>query len=235
VKIPVSIASALAIHAAAAVGMLALGSAHGKGAAPAIVGETTIEVDEEPHPVLPVVHEDHVEAPVATTVKESSRGAPSTVNVLARAATTSTASTDSIPEPPPVQTAAPMHFKMSSTMSSSSGSGGASSHVQTTAASVEEVAVEADVSERAAKLGGVAPAYPSEALAQGVELGSPLPFEIVVDTSGHVVSERPLRHAGYGFDEAAAAALRTYRFSPAKRNGHAVAVRMKWTVDFRFN
>ncbi len=233
-KIPVSIASALAIHAAAAVGVFALGSAHGKGAAPAIVGETTIEVDEELHLVLPppVVHEDHVEAPVATAVKESSRGAPSTVNVLARAATTSTASADAIPEPPPVQTAEPMRFKMSA----SSGSGGASSHVQTTTpATVEEVAVEADVSERAAKLGGVAPAYPPEALSQGVELGSPLPFEIVVDTSGHVVSERPLRHAGYGFDEAAAAALRTYRFSPAKRNGHAVAVRMKWTVDFRFN
>jgi protein TonB len=231
VKIPVSIASALAIHAAAAVGVLALGAAHGKGTLPAIVGETTIEVDEEPHPVLPVVHEDHVEAPVATT-KESSRGAPSTANVLARAATTSTASADAIPEPPPVQTAAPMRFAMST-----SSGGGASSHVQASASgsAVEEVSAETDVSERAAKLGGVAPAYPSEALAQGVELGSPLPFEIVVDASGRVVSERALRHAGYGFDEAAVAALRTYRFSPAKRNGHAVAVRMKWTVDFRFN
>jgi len=50
-----------------------------------------------------------------------------------------------------------------------------------------------------------------------------------------VVSARALQHAGYGFDEAAMAALRTYRFAPAKRNGRAVAVRMKWTVDFRFD
>lgn len=231
-KLPVSIASALAIHAAAAAGVLVLGSTHGKGAATALVGQTTIEVDEEPHPVLPVVHEDHVEAPVSTTVKESSRGAPSTMNVIARAATTSTAASDAIPEPPPVQTAEPVRFKMSAT----SGRGGSSPHAQTmAAAAAEEISAEADVSERATKVGGVAPAYPHEALSQGVELGSPLPFEIVVDTSGHVVSAQPLRRAGYGFDEAAATALRTYRFSPAKRNGHAVAVRMKWTVDFRFN
>ena len=229
-KLPLSIASALAIHAAAAAGALALGAVHGKGAAPALVGQTTIEVDEEPHPVVPVVHEDRVEAPVSTSVKESSRGAPSTVNVVARAATTSTAASDVVPEPPPVQTAEPVRFKMSM----SSGSGGSSARAPIPAAT-EEVAAEADVSERATKVGGVAPGYPQEALSQGVELGSPLPFEIIVDASGRVVSARPLRHAGYGFDEAAAAALRTYRFTPAKRNGHAVAVRMKWTVDFRFN
>jgi TonB family protein len=40
-------------------------------------------------------------------------------------------------------------------------------------------------------------------------------------------------HVGYGFDEAAAAAMRKYRFSPAARDGHAVSVRMPWTVQFR--
>jgi outer membrane biosynthesis protein TonB len=39
--------------------------------------------------------------------------------------------------------------------------------------------------------------------------------------------------AGYGLDDAAARAIRDYRFSPAIRAGRPVAVRMRWTVQFR--
>jgi len=229
VKLPVTIALALGLHAAAAAGALAIGRQHGTSTQSSfVVGNATIDVVND-EPVTPVVQEERVATHVSTSTKESLRGAPSGVAVIARTSSSSAASPDALPEPPPVQTAEPVRFKMSA-----SSSGGASAR-PAVRADVDEVATEADVSERAAKVGGVMPTYPSEAVAQGVELGSPLPFEIVVDSSGHVVSARPLRHAGYGFDEAAAAALRTYRFSPAKRNGHAVAVRMKWTVDFRFN
>jgi TonB family protein len=217
--------------------MAALGAPHGTSAKPDVLGQT-IEIDQVSSPV---VHEEEV-APVThvSNEKHSSMGAPQKApNVVARSSGVTTpaaaaATSDALPATPPAETPdmrppEPVRFKMS--MTSSGGPG----RVSTSAASSEEVATEGDVSERAAQVGGTKPAYPAEAIAQGVELSAPIPFEIVVDASGRVVSSRPLRHAGYGFDEAAAAALRTYRFSPAKRNGHAVAVRMKWTVDFRFN
>ena len=239
VKLPITFASALALHAAAAVGFAALGAPHGTSAKPDVLGQT-IEIDQVSSPV---VHEEEV-APVThvSNEKHSSMGAPQrTPNVVARSSGVTTpaaaATSDALPAMPPAETPdtrppEPVRFKMSM---NSSGSPGRVSASSTASASSEEVAAEGDVSERAAQVGGAKPAYPAEAIAQGVELSAPIPFEIVVDASGKVVSARPLRHAGYGFDEAAAAALRTYRFSPAKRNGHAVAVRMKWTVDFRFD
>jgi len=42
-----------------------------------------------------------------------------------------------------------------------------------------------------------------------------------------------LRPAGYGLDEEAVRAMRAYRFSPARRDGLPVRVRMPWTVQFR--
>jgi TonB family protein len=235
VKLPVTFASALALHAAAAVGFAALGAPHGTSAKPDVLGQT-IEIDQVSSPV---VHEEEV-APVthASMEKHSSIGAPQKApNVVARSSGVTTpaaaATSDALPATPPAETPdthpEPVRFKM--TMNAS-GTGRVSSSAASTS---EEVAAEGDVSERAAQVGGTKPSYPAEAIAQGVELSSPIPFEIVVDASGRVVSARPLRHAGYGFDEAAAAALRTYRFTPAKRNGHAVAVRMKWMVDFRFD
>jgi TonB family protein len=229
VKLPVTFASALALHAAAAVGFAALGAPHGTNAKPDVLGQT-IEIDQQV--VAPLVHEEEV-APVthASVEKHSSIGTPhAAMNVVARPSgiTPAIAATSDATPPEPVR------FKMS--MNAQSGTAASfGARVTSGAASSEEIAAEGDVSERAAQVGGTKPSYPAEAIAQGVELSAPLPFEIVVDTSGHVVAARPLRHAGYGFDEAAAAALRTYRFTPATRSGHAVAVRMKWTVDFRFN
>ena len=77
----------------------------------------------------------------------------------------------------------------------------------------------------------VFPIYPADARSEEVE--ADVPLEIVVDKSGKVVSARALSHVGYGFDESAISAIRQYRFSPAGRAGHAVAVRMPWTMQFR--
>jgi TonB family protein len=97
---------------------------------------------------------------------------------------------------------------------------------------VARIFSESDVTERARLVAGPKPVYPATALADGIELDAPLAFEIVVDTSGAVISTRPLGVAGHGFDEAALSALRAFRFTPAKRDGDLVRVRMRWTVEF---
>ncbi|MGH7328474.1 MAG: energy transducer TonB, partial [Polyangiaceae bacterium] len=90
---------------------------------------------------------------------------------------------------------------------------------------------ESAVSSRATLVAGGVPAYPAEAREADVE--ADVPLEIVVDASGNVKSARPTEHAGYGLEDAAITAVRRYRFSPAERGGHPVAVRMRWVVAFR--
>jgi protein TonB len=80
-------------------------------------------------------------------------------------------------------------------------------------------------------LNGAMPAYPAEARVQGIE--SDVKLEIVVGASGRVEMARLLRGAGFGFDEAALAAIRNYRFAPATVDGRAVRARMNWLVSFR--
>jgi TonB family protein len=84
----------------------------------------------------------------------------------------------------------------------------------------------------AARLVASAPAaYPSDARADDVE--GDVALEIVVDAEGHVVDARVTSPAGRGFDASALAAIRSYRFSAAQREGRPVRVRMPWTVRFR--
>jgi protein TonB len=92
-------------------------------------------------------------------------------------------------------------------------------------------APEQSVSAPARLLRGVTPSYPLDARAQGVE--ADVPMELVVSRAGAVESARVLSHAGFGFDEAALAAIRGYRFSPASRDGRVTSVRMRWTMQFR--
>ena len=74
-------------------------------------------------------------------------------------------------------------------------------------------------------------AYPPAA--RRAEIETDFPLEIVVDATGRVIFARALSRAGYGLDEAALQGIRGYRFSPAMRAGRAVAVRMRWIVQFR--
>lgn len=69
--------------------------------------------------------------------------------------------------------------------------------------------------------------------ARQAEIETDVPLEIVVDPAGHVVSARLTSKAGFGLDDEALRAIRGYRFSPALRAGQAVAVRMRWLVQFR--
>ena len=77
----------------------------------------------------------------------------------------------------------------------------------------------------------VVASYPMGARADDVE--GDVVVEVVLDRGGQVIDARVARPAGHGFDEAALSAIRRYRFSPAQRDGHAVRVRMPWTVQFR--
>lgn len=96
----------------------------------------------------------------------------------------------------------------------------------------DDVVVPASSVQVAARLvHSVTAAYPAHARADDVE--GDVAVEIVVDRDGRVVEARVTRPAGHGFDDAALAAVRAYRFSPAQRGGKAVRVRMPWSVQFR--
>ena len=56
---------------------------------------------------------------------------------------------------------------------------------------------------------------------------------IIVDAKGMPHNLRIIRPVGYGLDEAALAAIQKYRFKPAMKNGHPVAVQMAIEVNFR--
>ncbi len=78
-----------------------------------------------------------------------------------------------------------------------------------------------------------APRYPDAAASAGVEVD--VPVDVVIDTTGAVTEVRLPKHFGYGLDEAAAAAARSYRFSGPLKAGRPVRVRMRCTVMFRLN
>jgi TonB family protein len=99
------------------------------------------------------------------------------------------------------------------------------------ATNAEDVASEDGVDARPVLLSGNAPPYPPAAANAGVEVN--VPVTIVIGVNGDVLDARAQRHVGYGLDEAALRAVRSYRFSRGLRGGRPVRVRMTWTVMFR--
>ncbi len=221
VKELVCVGTALLLH----VGFAAVAVTARAPAAPKVhaVDGTSIEVDE----IVPK-HIETLDEPVEhvpEVVRQPMRGAPSVsaspIHVIAIASVSAPAE---VPDPPPAQTAPP-HFSGMSLGGSDGSQAIAPQHVA-------RIFSESDVTERARLVVGPKPVYPATALADGIELDAPLAFEIVVDTNGAVISTRPLGVAGHGFDEAALSAVRAFRFTPAKRDGDLVRVRMRWTVEF---
>ena len=90
---------------------------------------------------------------------------------------------------------------------------------------------ERDVEAPARLLSSSSVPYPVEA--RRAEIEADVPVQILVDTQGRVLEARSLSPHGYGLDEAAAKAIRTWQFSPALHDGRPVRVRMRWTVQFR--
>lgn len=76
--------------------------------------------------------------------------------------------------------------------------------------------------------------YPADAKNLGLE-GSVL-LSVGLDAKGAVVEVKVIGRAGHGFDEAAARALRKFRFSPAlTSDGRAVPYRLTYTYRFEMD
>ncbi len=76
-----------------------------------------------------------------------------------------------------------------------------------------------------------APLYTSGAWDQGIE--GIVTLEIRVDSNGNIEVLRVIKGLGYGLDENAIAAVRQWKFTPARRNG--VPVEVISQVDVQFN
>jgi len=226
----VALASALGLHAGVAAGVWSA-AAHTDGSWRSWSPEPAIEVDEYvtqsvAQPAPERTEHGLLSVRQAKTASQERRPRPQAIET-ALEGTTAVPLATATPSAP----AAIPHFHITAT--AQAGAAEASAGAGAAAAPPnDQILPESVVTERAIKIGGDPPAYPPDALAQHVEIDAPLAFEIVVDTSGRVASARPFQHAGFGFDEAAMRALRAYRFSPAKRHGEAVRVRMRWTVEF---
>ena len=72
--------------------------------------------------------------------------------------------------------------------------------------------------------------YPAEALRARIE-GS-VGVEVDIDENGSVVGARVVGPAGRGFDEAALAAVRQFKFEPARQGGKAIRSTVQITYEF---
>lgn len=65
------------------------------------------------------------------------------------------------------------------------------------------------------------------------KIQGPCLISIVVNTTGVPQNLKVVRPIGYGLDESALAAVKKYKFKPAMKDGHPVAVQMTIEVNFR--
>jgi TonB family protein len=56
---------------------------------------------------------------------------------------------------------------------------------------------------------------------------------VIVDADGRPRDIKIMRSVGLGLDEKAIDAVKTWKFEPARKDGHAVAVQISVEVDFR--
>jgi TonB family protein len=76
----------------------------------------------------------------------------------------------------------------------------------------------------------VAAEYPAEAARLGLE--ARVTLELIVDAAGHVADAKVVAPVGHGFDEAALAAVRQFRFVPGRADGTPVAVKVTYRYAF---
>jgi len=139
----------------------------------------------------------------------------------------------SVAPPRPVETASDEAPRFTIAMSALAGDAhGEIAFVRNAPSHPEDAPVpEGSVDAPARLLRGLPPAYPPAARADGVE--GDVQIELVVGASGAVENARVVGAAGHGLDEAALAAARQFRFSPAMIAGKPVRVRMSWSIEFR--
>src|SRR5258708_10147543 len=117
--------------------------------------------------------------------------------------------------PPALRSASPPRFAMVVGSAPAASDEHASAHTAVSAPpGVDEGPVsENDVSSPAHPMGPIAPVYPAEARAQGVE--ADVVLAIVVTAAGTVSQASVEKRAGFGFDEAVLAAVHAARFTAA--------------------
>lgn len=72
--------------------------------------------------------------------------------------------------------------------------------------------------------------YPPDATAQGIE--GKVRLAVTIDAEGNVADVQVIEGAGYGFDEAAVAAVRQFRFSPAEVDHVPSPVQIEYVYHF---
>ena len=182
------------------------------------------------HPHDPALHHDAAPlapAPAADEHAHEAASAPAAAVAAVAEAAPAALPTFSIPSGASLVATS---GRVSATGTGSGGGGDAT--VVAGASGSDDVVVPASGVHVAAKLvSSVVAVYPAAARSDDVE--GDVGVEFVVDREGRVIEARVARAAGHGFDDAALTAIRRYRFSPAQRDGHAVRVRMPWSVQFR--
>ncbi len=226
-----SAGSALAISFVAhAVAAVTIGAALHATSEPGQPRPEVVQVDLAPAPAPPPAPADSPSAAPVPAARSEGASAPHRRARAARAP----AAVASAPRPDSQEAPVARFVMVAGTVATHAGTGspgGSASAPGVTPAGSEAVVREGDVDAPARLLRPSPLVYPPAARQAEIEID--FPVEIVVDTDGRVISARPLRHAGYGLDEAAIRAIRDYRFSPAMRGGRPVRVSMRWTVQFR--
>jgi TonB family protein len=233
---PTALVASVAFHAFA---IVAGGHAIGEGRATVGAGATPllVDIDVAPDPVVPSSQgqgESAVEAALAVSHRHRYPVAPSHDArphdpSIVHAPIAASDATSVAPNVVEASAEAPVRFTLpigkavvGAAVGRGSGAEGGDSAV---------TYAESQVNVPARLLSGAAIDYPPEARAAQIE--EDLVVELVVDASGHVAQARSVSNAGHGLDCAAVDSVRRYRFSPALRQGRPVAVRMRWTVQFR--
>ena len=75
--------------------------------------------------------------------------------------------------------------------------------------------------------------YPQQAKRQRIE-GAVI-IDADIDENGTLIRTKVVKEAGFGFEEAAVEMLEASEFSPAIIDGRPVAVRMRFTIEFRLD
>ena len=95
---------------------------------------------------------------------------------------------------------------------------------------VEEVFEPAPIRKEAAALQMTKPQYTRAALRAGVE--GKITLLVSIDEKGQVTNVKLLKGIGFGLDEAAIEAVRTWKYSPATLNGRVVASTKRERISF---
>ena len=96
-----------------------------------------------------------------------------------------------------------------------------------------DVEVEVQVDQKPSVLRKVDPKYPEAARRANRE--AVVILEFTVDVNGKATDIKVAEPKGFGFDEAAIDAIKRWRFTPAKKDGASVPMRVRQPIRFNLD